>query len=60
MRHAMRTSTLLALALLTGGCTAAKANIQLVSAEQAVVRARSYGADQVAEYEYTMAVRYLE
>ncbi len=55
----MRTC-LVALAALAVGCTAAKANIQLISAEQALLRADSEGAEEVAGYEYTMAKRYLE
>lgn len=55
----MRTA-LLSLALLSAGCTAAKATIQIVSAEEALRRAGEYDAEQKAAYEYTMALRYLE
>jgi hypothetical protein len=41
-------------------CTAAKATYQLVIAEQSVTRAQDYGAPELAVYEYTMALRYLE
>src|SRR5688500_3964410 len=44
----------------TSGCTAAKASIQTVSAEESLRLAREYKADQIAAYEYTMALRYLE
>lgn len=57
----MRTSSSLALlCLLAAGCTAAKASIQLVNAEQALTRAESLEAPSRATYEYTMARRYLE
>ena len=56
----MRITSPLLLAALLGGCTAVKASIQLVSAEQALVRAETYGASESAEYEYIMALRYLE
>ncbi|MBX2796492.1 MAG: DUF4398 domain-containing protein [Myxococcales bacterium] len=45
---------------LVSGCTASKASLQLVSAEQALLRAERFEAPTRAEYEYTMAVRYLE
>jgi len=51
---------LFALLPVAAGCTAAKASIQLVSAEQALTRAESLGAPEGAAYEYTMAWKYLE
>lgn len=42
------------------GCTAVKASVQAVSAEESLRRAREHGADEIAVYEYTMALRYLE
>jgi hypothetical protein len=48
--------TLVALA----GCTAIKAEVNVISAEQAVTRAREANAPDLAPYEYTMAIRYLE
>jgi hypothetical protein len=56
----MRTWTLTALLALATGCTAAKANISIINAEQALVRAQGEDAPDVAKYEYTMAARYLE
>jgi hypothetical protein len=53
-------STALLLLLLAAGCTATKASIQIVSAEDNLRRARDYDADELAAYEYTMAIRYLE
>lgn len=50
----------IALLLLLVGCTASKATIQIVNADDAVRRAREYDADRLAEYEYVMATRYLE
>jgi len=50
----------LSVAPFAGGCTAAKASLQLVSAEQALTRAESLGAPEGAAYEYIMARRYLE
>lgn len=47
------------LGLLVGGCTATKAQIQIVSAEQALHRAEEYDADTLAKYEYVMASQYL-
>ena len=46
--------------LACGGCTAAKATIQIVSAEQALRRADTYECEQIAAYEYVMAEQYLE
>ena len=48
------------MSLVLVGCTASKATLQLVAAEQSLVRAESYEAPVKAEYEYTMALRYLE
>jgi len=57
----MRASVLFSLlVLVTTGCTATKASYHLVSAELTVNRARAYGADVHAIYEYTMALRYLD
>jgi hypothetical protein len=42
------------------GCTATKATIHLVAADQALGRASEHGAAERAPYEYTLAVRYLE
>lgn len=50
----------IALLLLLVGCTASKASIQIVNADDALRRAREYDADRLAEYEYVMAMRYLE
>jgi len=50
----------LAVVPLVAGCTAAKASIQLVNAEQALTRAETQGAPDGAAYEYIMARRYLE
>ena len=57
MRHAMRTALF---AAFLSGCTATKASYHLVDAELTINRARIYGADEHAIYEYTMALRYLE
>ncbi len=46
-------------AILSAGCTASKAQVQVVSAEEALHRAEEYDADEKAVYEYTMAVEYL-
>ncbi|MCB9688602.1 MAG: DUF4398 domain-containing protein [Alphaproteobacteria bacterium] len=50
----------IALLLLLVGCTASKASIQIVNADDGLRRAREYDADRLAEYEYVMAMRYLE
>lgn len=51
----------LALAVLAAsGCTAVKATVNLVAADQAVARAQDHRAPELAVYEYTMAIRYLE
>lgn len=42
------------------GCAAAKASVQILSAEQALHRAETYQAPEVAVYEYTMATEYLD
>ncbi len=56
----MRRYLPIALLMLSGGCTAAKASFQIVNAEQALTRAHTQGAPGIAEYEYTMARLYLE
>ena len=43
-----------------GGCTALKSTVHLAQAEQALVDARGRNAQNLAVYEYTMAIRYLE
>src|SRR5678815_4764559 len=53
-------SCLLALGLVLPGCTAARAEVSIVTADQALGRAREQDADTLAVYEYTMASRYLE
>jgi hypothetical protein len=56
----MRQGVLWAAALvLLGGCTASKAQLQIISAEQALRRAEEYEADTLALYEYQMATQYL-
>ena len=45
---------------LAGGCTAIKATIHMADAEKALSSAEEYGARDMATYEYTMALRYLE
>jgi hypothetical protein len=42
------------------GCTAAKAQLQIVSAETALHRAEEYEAQKLAVYEYMMASQYLD
>ncbi len=49
-----------AMALMASGCTAIKATYHVSTADQAVREARSYGAQEHATYEYTMALRYLD
>jgi len=56
----MRRYLPIALWMALGGCTAAKASLQIVNAEQALSRANSEGAPEIAAYEYTMANLYLE
>src|SRR5688572_28924751 len=46
--------------LLLASCTATKASVRVVSAEESLRRAREYQAETKAIYEYTMAVEYLE
>ena len=50
----MRLAVLTVVATLSG-CTAAKASLQIVQAEQALLRASEQGATTRAAYEYTMA-----
>lgn len=45
--------------LACSGCTAAKATIQIVSAEQALRRADTHDCERIAAYEYVMAEQYL-
>ena len=42
------------------GCVAIKTTVELAQAEQALAEARNHDAQNLAVYEYTMAVRYLE
>ncbi|MEZ4237140.1 MAG: DUF4398 domain-containing protein [Myxococcota bacterium] len=54
-------STLLPLVLaLLGGCAAAKVQLQIVQAEEALGRAEHEEAPRKATYEYTMAAQYLD
>ncbi len=55
-----RPLALLLIACLAAGCTATKASVNLVLADQAVDRAQEANAPELAVYEYTMAIRYLE
>ncbi len=57
---AMRRHVPIALVVWLAGCTAAKASIQIVNAEQSLSRAETQGAEDIAAYEYTMARLYLE
>ena len=50
----------LALAVGATGCTAIKATVHVAQAEQALAEARNRDAQNLAVYEYTMAIRYLE
>lgn len=54
VRH-LRLLTVLFLA----ACTASKANIQIVTAEETLRQARELKADRASAYEYVMAARYL-
>jgi hypothetical protein len=54
VRH-LRLVTVLFLA----ACTASKANIQIVTAEETLRQARELKADRASAYEYVMAARYL-
>jgi len=56
----MRRHVPIALVVWLAGCTAAKASIQIVNAEQSLSRAETQGAEDIAAYEYTMARLYLE
>jgi hypothetical protein len=47
------------LPFLLASCTATKASVQVVSAEEALHRAQEYDADTKAVYEFTMAEEYL-
>ena len=55
-----RLSAVLLAAALASGCTATKATVNLVLADEAVLRAKEANAPELAVYEYTLAVRYLE
>lgn len=55
-----RTWPVVALVALVSGCTAIKTTVHLAQAEQGLVEARNYDAQNLAVYEYTMAMRYLE
>jgi hypothetical protein len=59
VRSAAAQRALVALVTLLVGCTASKAQIQIISAEQALRRAEEYEADTLALYEYQMAAQYL-
>lgn len=50
----------LVLTVALSGCTAIKATVHMAAAEQALAEARSRNAQNLAIYEYTMAIRYLE
>ncbi len=50
----------LVLAVSLSGCTAIKSTVHLAQAEQALAEARNYDSQNLAVYEYTMAIRYLE
>jgi hypothetical protein len=45
---------------LVAGCTAAKAQLEILSAEEGLRRAQDYEAERLAVYEYTMAEQYLD
>ncbi len=51
---------IIAIGSFVGGCTAIKATVQMADAEKALNSAREFGAQDMATYEYTMAMRYLE
>jgi hypothetical protein len=55
-----RSALLTLLALVLTACTAVKAEVTLINADQALARARAADAPTLAPYEYTMAVRFLE
>jgi hypothetical protein len=59
MPRSLRCCSFAAVVLLAG-CTAARAEVSIVTADQALGRAREQDADTLAVYEYTMATRYLE
>jgi hypothetical protein len=44
----------------TAGCTAAKAQLEILSAEEGLRRAEDYDAQRIAVYEYVMAAQYLD
>ena len=60
--HSVRRPTriFVALVALLSGCTAIKTTVHLAQAEQGLAEARNYDAQNLAVYEYTMAMRYLE
>ena len=49
----------IAILALLAGCTASKASLQILNAQQALSRAETQGAVDMAAYEYTMAKLYL-
>lgn len=51
-------ATLFVLTVALSGCTAVIATVQVINADRAVQEARLAGADALAPYEYTLAVRY--
>jgi hypothetical protein len=56
----MRVSTWSVLCLAGAGCTAAKAQFQILSAEQGLRQAAEHDAQQIAAFEYEMARLYLD
>src|SRR5688500_5178286 len=56
----MRVSPWSLVVLLTAGCTAAKAQFQILSAEQGLHQASEYEAERIAAFEYEMARLYLQ
>jgi hypothetical protein len=55
----MHRLALASLFLVVTGCAAARTQIQILSADQSVARAKENDADELAPYEYTLAVRYI-
>ena len=60
MPAAIRVALTALLLMFTASCAATRASIQLVSAQRAVQRAKDQNAQELAVYEYTMAIRHLE
>ncbi len=50
----------LGVAAIFTGCTAIKATVHVAQADQALAEARNHDAQNLAVYEYTMALRYIE